>query len=111
MVYVTDVAEALVKCLKAASTGYVFDRAIEVGPADHNTVRQIAALVKELTNSSSQIVCLPQRPGEKEGAAVYADTSTLELIGMSADTLVPIRDGMKKTIEHYGQTYLDNVKH
>jgi len=36
--------------------GTVFDRAVEVGPLKHNTVRQIAELVKEITGSKSEIV-------------------------------------------------------
>jgi len=110
MVYVTDLALALCRALYKAKEGVVFDRVVEVGPTEHQTVRQIADLVKELVGSDSEIVSLPARPGEQVNAPVYADTSTLELIGMSADTLVPIRDGMAKAIEYYGQTYLDGVK-
>ena len=101
MVYVTDVAKAMVQCLRAAMKGYVLDRAVEVGPSDHNTVLQIAKLVVELTNSKSDIIHLPSRPGEKVGASVFADTSTMDLIGMDVRDLVSIEAGMAKSIAYY----------
>ena len=104
MVYVGDVAKALVLCLKAAIKGFALSRAVEVGPVEHNTVLQIAELVKRLTNSRSDIIHLPKRPGEQHGAPVCADVSTMEQIGMSASGLVSLEDGMKKAINYYADT-------
>jgi nucleoside-diphosphate-sugar epimerase len=93
-------AEALVRSLEAAAKGDVFDRAVEVGPDEHHTVREIAELVKELTGSQSEIVSLPPRPGE-QFVPVMADTSTLALVGMKASDLVSVREGMALTIPYY----------
>ncbi len=112
MVYVDDVAEALVGALSAAQAGTVFsknvfNRVVEVGPLEHSTVREVAELIKELTGSLSEIVSLPMRPGEKAGVDVTADASTLGLVGMSARRLVPLKVGMMKTIDYFRD--LDNV--
>lgn len=102
MVYVSDVAKALVRAMHYATlSGGVFDKVVEVGPKDHNTVRQIAETVKEITGSHSEIVSLPPRPGEQKGAQVFADTSTLALVGMSAEDLVPLYEGLEKAIDYY----------
>jgi UDP-glucose 4-epimerase len=101
MVYVGDVAEALVRALDAAKAGVVFDRAVEVGPSEHMTVREVAELVIKLTGSKSRIVCLPMRPGEIPGAVVSADVETLDLVEMHADSLVPVEHGMAETIEYF----------
>lgn len=104
MVYVGDVAKALVLSLQCAANGEVFEQAIEVGPAEHNTVRQIAELVKRLTKSDSAIVRLPPRPGEQAGAAVCADVRTMELVGMSFADLVDLETGMQRAIDYYRAT-------
>lgn len=101
MVYVTDLATALCRSLYHAAEGTVFDRAVEVGPAEHHTVIEIAKLVKELIGGDSEIVSLPARPGEQANAPVYADVSTLSLVDMSANDLVPLRKGMELAIEYY----------
>ena len=100
MVFVGDVADALIKAMEAAIGGKVLP-VVEVGPAEHTTVMDMALLVRELTRSDSQIVCLPKRPGEKEGAPVFAKVETMEYIGMSARDLVPLRSGLEQTIGYY----------
>jgi len=106
MVYVADVAKALVLSLEAAARGEVFDRAVEVGPAEHNTVREVAELIVELSYSTSPIINVPMRPGETPGAIVVADTSTLDLVGMSPAEMTPMREGMAKTVEYFRETQL-----
>lgn len=101
MVYVTNVADALTRSLYAAHSGNVFPRAVEIGPEDHCTVMDIAKLVKRITHSESKIVSLPRRPGEQDGAPVYADTSTLDYVGMRASELVPLEVGMSRAVEYY----------
>lgn len=108
-VYVGDVASALVSALEHAADGDVFDRVVEVGPAEHHTVLDIARMVKAAAGSDSEIVHLPMRPGEEPGARVVADVSTLPLVGMSADGLVPLTEGLARTVEwfraHEGVTW------
>lgn len=101
MVWVGDVAKALVIALEKADSGIVFDRAVEVGPAVNNTVKEVAELIIELSGSASEIKCLPMRPGELPGAVVKADIDTLKLVDMSADDLMPLREGMKKTLAYF----------
>ena len=100
MVYVGDVARALVLALEAAARGEVHP-VIEVGPSEHTTVREVAELAIELCGSSSQIAVLPMRPGEIPHARVTADNETLRLIGMDPAELVPLREGMARTVEYF----------
>ena len=97
MVYVADVARALVLALEAER----IIPTVEIGPAKHNTVLEVAKLVIELTGSKSKIVHLPMRPGEIPNAIVTANVATLPAIGMNPAKLVPLREGMKKTIEYF----------
>lgn len=101
MVYVADVAEALVLAVEVAASGKVLDRAVEVGPTDHNTVNQVAREVIRISGSQSQIEHLPMRPGEIPGSAVVADNSTLGLIGMSASDLVGLKEGLRMTVDYF----------
>jgi len=99
MVWAGDVAEATLRALRAAENGNIYP-AIEVGPEAHVTVLELAEFIKELTSSDSEIVHLPQRPGEAK-RDVVADTSTMEVIDFSPDDLMPLREGMIETIRYY----------
>lgn len=101
MVYVGDVAMALVNAMIEAFAGKVFNEVIEVGPIVHNTVEEVAKLVIELTNSRSELKYIPMRKGEIPNAEVTANYDTLRLIGMSPDDLVPLREGMQATVNYY----------
>jgi UDP-glucose 4-epimerase len=101
MVYVGDVAEVLVNALEKAIAGEVFSGAVEVGPAEHTSVKQFAEMVIEMCDSDSEIVCLPMRPGEIPNSTVCADTKTLSLVDMSPADLVPLREGLARTIEYF----------
>lgn len=106
MVYVKDVAEALVRALQAADGDVVLENAVEVGPSNHNTVLDVAKLVIELTASASDIEFLPMRPGELPDAVVSADNRTLERIGIHPDNLTSLREGMEKTVAYYQQHFV-----
>jgi len=101
MVWVGDVAAALVLAMEKAADGVVFKQAVEVGPADHTTVNQVAETIIEMTGGASSIVNLPMRPGEIAGAKVTADTGTLALVGMDASHLVPLSEGLPPTIAYF----------
>jgi nucleoside-diphosphate-sugar epimerase len=101
MVYVGDVAKALVNALEAADNGNVFMEAVEVGPKEHKTIREVAELVNSIVDEPVEIVSLPMRPGERKGDKVTAKSETLQLVGMSADELVPIEVGLRMTVEWY----------
>lgn len=101
MVYVGDVAEALVRSLGAANVGNVFDKVVEVGPNVSRAVNEVASLVNEIAGSELPIEHLPMRPGENAGDKVTADTSTLELVNMDEKHMTSLEDGMTKTVEYF----------
>jgi len=47
------------------------------------------------------------RPGENVGDRVTADNSTLSLVEMSPLDLVPLREGMEKTVAYFDQYLTD----
>ena len=100
MVYVTDVARALVLALEKAEQGIVFPP-VEVGSKAPTTVHYVASLVISLCKSQSKIVNLPMRPGEIEHSKVSANTETLRWIGLDPEQLVPLHVGLKKTIRYF----------
>jgi UDP-glucose 4-epimerase len=100
MIYVTDVAEALVRSMEAAMRGDLVP-VVEIGPSQSNTVNEVARLIVELSGSASRIVHVPMRPGEIPGATVVANIGTLDSIAMSPDEFVPMRAGMDKTIGYF----------
>jgi len=108
MVYVGDVACALVNALEEAKKGNVFEKVVEVGPKENKTVNEVAELIIKLADSKSKIVHLPMRPGETPNATVKADYSTLKLVGMKEESLTTLEQGMKETVEWYAQNR--NVK-
>jgi nucleoside-diphosphate-sugar epimerase len=114
MVHVTDGAKALVSALEKSAVGDVFDRAVEVGPADHHTVNEVAQLVikaaVDLGYDEVPLTHLPMRPGELPGAQVTADTSTLPLVDMSADSLVDLDAGIADVVAWYAENWLTGYR-
>jgi UDP-glucose 4-epimerase len=115
MVHVRDGAKALVSALEHAAKGDVFDRAVECGPAHHATVNQVAEHVIEAAdklgfNPVRTVTHLPMRPGETPGAKVTADTSTLELVGMSAGDLTPLETGIPETVAWFAENWLPSYR-
>jgi UDP-glucose 4-epimerase len=108
MVYVADLATALVRALELAQERQIFPQAIEVGPEDHHTVMEVARLVNRLaaqhTGSQVEIVNLPMRPGETPGDRVVADTSTLKVLGLDAAAFVQLEEGMERTVRYYADS-------
>ncbi|HEX6361134.1 NAD-dependent epimerase/dehydratase family protein [Actinophytocola sp.] len=110
MVWVGDVARALVSALEVADHGEVLDRVVEVGPVESSSIRSVAELIIELCvergYSPVPIEDLPMRPGEQAGAVVNADPETLRGVGIDPASLTSLRDGMARTvnwfIEHQG---------
>jgi len=101
MVWVGDVAKALVIGLEKAAEGIVFEEVVEVGPEENSTVQEVAELIIKLSGSSSKIKHLPMRPGEIPNAVVSADTNTLKHVGINPKDLVKLDTGMLKTIEYF----------
>jgi UDP-glucose 4-epimerase len=105
MVYVEDVATALVLALECADRDKVFDYAIEIGSVEHTTVREVAERINDFMPNYGlekvEIVSLPMRPGEKEGDKVTADTTTLDKIGFDVNNLIDLDEGLGRTISYF----------
>jgi UDP-glucose 4-epimerase len=103
MVYVKDVARALVSALEHAQEGSAVGETIEVGPdRSHSlTVTSLGGPIQP------EIVHLPMRPGEEPGAVVSADPETLRIIGIDPATLVPFEQGIRTTVKWFIENWLD----
>lgn len=104
MVYVGDVAKALVNALEYANKGKNVPT-VEVGSVEHTTIHEVAEIVNKIVNEHGYpkvgITKLPMRPGEAVGKAVTADVKTLWNINMSPSDLTSLYEGMTKTIEWF----------
>lgn len=105
MIYVGDVAKALVLALEKADKGVVLDHAVEIGSVEHTSIKDVAYLVNDLVAERGyrpvEIVSLPMRPGEIAGAKVTANTDTLFDLGMDPADLLPLREGLWRTIDYF----------
>jgi UDP-glucose 4-epimerase len=101
MVYVGDVAKALVTAMEKASEGNVFGEAVECGPEVNSTVQEVAKAVIDIAGSESKIVNLPMRPGENVGDVVTADTTTLRHVDMDPKQMVTLEEGMQMTVDYF----------
>lgn len=108
MVFVGDVAKALVLAVEKAASGTIFDKPVEIGPKENKTVQEVAELVIRLSNSPSEIINLPMRPGEIPNSQVKANIDTLKLIDFDPAHLVSLEDGMDQTIKYF---YDELMKH
>jgi UDP-glucose 4-epimerase len=105
MVWVGDVARALVAALEAAQRGDVVDEALEVGPTESRSIRSVAKLIIDLCVARGfapvPITDLPMRPGEQPGAVVSANPQTLRSVGIDPASLVRLEDGMARTVSWF----------
>lgn len=104
-VHVEDVANVLVNALLMTANDKVPPTTVEIGPVDHYTVNDVAAMVaKEAslhTGDLVDVVHLPMRPGEEVGAKVMADTTTLRHVGMVGENLLPLDEGIRRTVNWF----------
>jgi len=105
MVWVGDVARGLVSGLEIAAQGKILDHVVEVGPAESTSIRAVAELIIDVCEQRGYervpIVALPMRPGEEAGTAVRADSETLRSVGVEPDSLLPLREGMTRTVDWF----------
>lgn len=106
MIYVTDVAIALVNSMEAATLENRLP-VVEIGPKINRTVNYVAETIIELSNSTSEIIHLPMRPGELPGAKVVANYESLDYVDMCVDDLVPLEKGMLETINYFKEYLQD----
>lgn len=113
MVYVADVAQALVSTLQSCDQGKVPERVIEVGPFQHHTVNEVAEVVCRAamdpmvcnlnTLAHGGITHLPMRPGETPGAAVTANPETLWDVDINPHTMVSLTEGVRLTVDWFAE--------
>jgi nucleoside-diphosphate-sugar epimerase len=105
MVWVGEVAKALVSAFEAAEAGTVLDHVVECGPVSSTTIRHVAEIVIDLCEGKgyprAEIVDLPMRPGEQAGAVVSADAETLRAVGIDPADLVSLETGLERTIDWF----------
>lgn len=101
LIYVADIAEIMVRALFVEHNSY--DTVFEAGMGKDISVIEVAKFVIKLTNSKSEIICCPKRQGEDLNAVVKADVSTLKSLGIIAEKMVSIEEGIRKTINWYRQ--------
>lgn len=100
MIYVEDVAKALVQTLETTADRGPLDTIIEAGTGRRTTVNDIAKAVVESVGRG-EIHYLPMRPGEEEHSVVLGDPSTLSAIGMDPADLVTLEDGVRRTVRYF----------
>lgn len=107
MVWVGDVARALVSALETVATGQVVD-VVEVGPTRSATIRELAEIAIGLAVDRGfdpvPIVDLPMRPGEDPKTPVRADAETLRGIGIDPASLRDLSDGLAETVDWFIKT-------
>ncbi|GAB1640119.1 NAD-dependent epimerase/dehydratase family protein [Krasilnikovia sp. MM14-A1259] len=107
MVWVGDVARALVSALETAQAGRIVD-VVEVGPTRSTTIRHAAETIIDLVADRgfgrASIVDLPMRPGEDPATPVRADAQTLPAIGIDPASLRGLTDGLAETVDWFIKT-------
>lgn len=105
MVYVADVAKALVLALEKADQSIIIRKPVEIGSVKHTAIRDVAYLVGEICRSKGydvpEFLLSEMRPGETVGTPVTADVSTLALIDFPTDELMPLMEGLTRTIDYF----------
>ena len=99
MIFVEDVAEIMCRALLMDHGNYKM--VMDAGTGRRTTENQLAELVIEITGSSSKIEHLPMRPGEPEHSEVLGDPATLAPLAFFPDDLLPLEDGVKRTVASY----------
>jgi len=98
MVYVTDLAGALVRALLEDHGTY--DQIMEVGTGVPTTVNDVADEIIRQAGGGIKVYN-PMRAGEPEGAVVLADPETMAPLGLGAGDMVPLEAGIAMTLPYY----------
>jgi len=105
MIYVGDVARALVNALEHTNENGAITTVLEAGSGRATTVNDIAMTVIEevsrQTGSVSTLVHLPMRAGEDEHSIVLGHPDTLATIGLDGSDFVSLEEGVKRSVAHF----------
>lgn len=102
LVYINDVAQALVNLLKEDNLDP--QRTYEIGSCKGIKVKDIAELIVKLSNSSSEITFGERRSGDTPNEApIVASSKSLEDKHLKDVDFTPIEKGMLETIEWFKQ--------
>jgi UDP-glucose 4-epimerase len=91
-VYVEDVARGLVACAERGTPGDVYNLASGV----ETTIRRLAELIVELSESSSQLEIAPRRPWDHSILRFGSPEKARQELGFEAQT--PLEEGLLRTI-------------
>jgi UDP-glucose 4-epimerase len=91
-VYVEDVARGLVACAERGTAGDVYNLASGV----ETTIRRLAELIVELSDSSSQLEIAPRRPWDHSILRFGSPEKARRELGFETHT--SLEDGLRKTI-------------
>lgn len=113
-IHVSDVADVFVRALYWTAENGPLPHAVEVGPTESVTVREIAETVRqaayEVTGNFSKIKSLPMRPGEVPNAVVSADVETLKILDIDPAFFVSLDSGIADTVAWYAEHWLLSYK-
>jgi UDP-glucose 4-epimerase len=104
MIYVEDVAKALVAAWELTAAKGAQEQIFSAGSGVDTTVNQILDHVLFSTGSKSPVTHLPMRPGETPGAVVLGDPITLEPLsqfGFDVSSMTPLNKGVELTVTYY----------
>lgn len=103
MSYVRDVADVLVRALLVDHHSY--DCVFEAGTGRRITVNEIASLINACAGNAAGCSHVPMRAGEPSRAVVVGDPTTLKPLGLDADRLVKLEDGLERTVSWCRENY------
>jgi nucleoside-diphosphate-sugar epimerase len=97
--YVSDTVEGLIKLMFNDNTR---EQVVNIGSPDEHTVLEYAQMVKELTNSASEITLSEELP-EDDPLRRRADITKAKKL-LDWEPKVSLKDGLNKMIEDYKKT-------
>jgi UDP-glucuronate decarboxylase len=101
--YVDDLIEAFIRLMGTSDS---FTGPVNLGNPDEFTIRQLAELVIELTNSSSKLVNKPLPPDDPQQRQ---PDITLAKAVLDWAPVTPLRDGLVKTVSYFEQLISDGL--
>ncbi len=101
MIHVRDVADVLIRALLLDHDCY--DTIIEAGRglALTPTINQLVEAVVGQVQTECSVRHVPMRGGEPERSVVVGDPKTLEPLGVSVDDMLPLDQGIARSIRWY----------